>query len=182
MHHSFHDFPTIWCSLNDNKNDAGEGSGDELFSEIFFGDSKDFAGYMIEIKTKGMCQRNGATPAGWCVMHHNIASSQMQGPQSKFVTPISGVNLDLTTVLFVNNTDIIQINMNQDETICSTHEALQHSVLSWGQLQAVNSSQKNAFSILFHSYGGKMAHNNMCTITKKTQCQSKFPCHMAPKC
>jgi hypothetical protein len=39
-----------------------------FFLRTTFGDSKDFAGSTMEIKTQGLCQGNGAAPAGWTVV------------------------------------------------------------------------------------------------------------------
>ena len=40
----------------------------KLFLCTGFGDSKTFAGGGISIKTQGLCQGNGASPAGWAVI------------------------------------------------------------------------------------------------------------------
>ena len=39
----------------------------KFFLRMAYGDSKTFAGLTIQIKTQGLGQGNGATPAGWCV-------------------------------------------------------------------------------------------------------------------
>jgi hypothetical protein len=39
----------------------------KFFIRTAYGDSKDFAGSMIEVKMQGLGQGNGASPAGWCV-------------------------------------------------------------------------------------------------------------------
>ncbi len=41
----------------------------KFFLRTAYGDSKTFAGSSIEIKMQGLCQgKNGASPAGWCVI------------------------------------------------------------------------------------------------------------------
>ncbi len=40
----------------------------KYFLQTVYGDSKDFAGSMVEIKMQGLGQGNGASPAGWCVI------------------------------------------------------------------------------------------------------------------
>ena len=40
----------------------------KFFLRMAYGDSKMFAGSSIEIKTQGLGQGNGASPAGWCVI------------------------------------------------------------------------------------------------------------------
>jgi len=39
-----------------------------FFLRTAFGDSAGFAGSMVEVKTQGLCQGNGAAPAGWAVV------------------------------------------------------------------------------------------------------------------
>ena len=40
----------------------------KFFLRTAFEDSKDFAGLKLEVKTQGLCQGNGAAPAGWMVV------------------------------------------------------------------------------------------------------------------
>ena len=40
----------------------------KFFLRMAFGDSRDFAGLTIEVKTQGLGQGNGVSPAGWCVI------------------------------------------------------------------------------------------------------------------
>ncbi len=40
----------------------------KFFLRTAFGDSSDFAGALAEVKTQGLCQGNGAAPAGWAVI------------------------------------------------------------------------------------------------------------------
>ena len=42
------------------------------FLRTAYGDSKDFSGSTIEVKTQGLCQGNGTAPAGWCVISITI--------------------------------------------------------------------------------------------------------------
>ncbi len=41
----------------------------KVFIHMAFGDSKEFSGSMIIMKTQGLCRGNGAAPAGWAVVH-----------------------------------------------------------------------------------------------------------------
>jgi hypothetical protein len=40
----------------------------KFFLRTAFGDSREFAGLTIEVKTQGLGQGNGASPAGWCII------------------------------------------------------------------------------------------------------------------
>ena len=60
------------------------------FLRTAYGDSKDFAGSTIEVKTQGLCQGNGAAPAGWCVISTTILQChKRKGYGANFLAPIS---------------------------------------------------------------------------------------------
>ena len=40
----------------------------KFFLRMAFGDSREFAGSTVEVKTQGLGQGNSASPAGWCVI------------------------------------------------------------------------------------------------------------------
>ena len=44
----------------------------KYFLRTAFGDSKNYANSMIEVKFQGLCQGNGAAPAGWAVISITI--------------------------------------------------------------------------------------------------------------
>jgi hypothetical protein len=44
----------------------------KFFLRMAFRDSKEFAGWTIKVKTQGLGQGNGASPAGWCVISITI--------------------------------------------------------------------------------------------------------------
>ena len=55
-----------------------------------FGDSKTFAGGGVSIKTQGLCQGNGALPAGWAVISICILNVHgKKGHGAKFMCPIT---------------------------------------------------------------------------------------------
>jgi hypothetical protein len=41
---------------------------------------------------------------------------------------------DLAAILYVDDTDIIHLDMIKDESVADTHAALHASVMSWGNL------------------------------------------------
>ena len=62
----------------------------KFFLRTAFGDSKDFASLTIEVKTQGLCQGNGAAPAGWTVVSIAILNAhKRKGHGAKFLCPIS---------------------------------------------------------------------------------------------
>ena len=55
-----------------------------IFLRTAFGDSKDFAGLTVEIKTQGLCQGNCAALAGWIVV--SIVSTVVDGTSKTWKT------------------------------------------------------------------------------------------------
>ncbi len=79
-----------------------------------FGDSWSCAGSVIDIKTQGLCQGNGAVPAGWAVVRIVILNAHKKaGHGAKFLCPISLIRTNQVAVLFVNDTDVIHLDMDQ---------------------------------------------------------------------
>ena len=60
------------------------------FLQKSYGDSKEFSGSTIRVKTQGLCQVNGATSSGWCVISITIIPChKRKGYGAKFLAPIS---------------------------------------------------------------------------------------------
>ena len=98
-----------------------------------YGDSKNLRGHKISVKFQGLCQGNGATPSGWAVISITILNAHnKKGHRDKFVCPISQRTGHLAAILFVDDNDLIHIDMDQDQT--AAHEDLKASVNSWGKL------------------------------------------------
>ena len=107
----------------------------KYFLQTAYADSCDFAGSSLLIKFQGLCQGNGAVPAGWAVISITILHAhKVKGHGEHFVCPISNLSGHLTAILFVDDTDILHINLNKDETVHEAHDALQTSVHNLGKL------------------------------------------------
>ena len=79
-----------------------------------YGDSKDFRGSTIQIKFQGLCQGNGAASAGWGVVSITILGAhKREGHGGQFICPITKMTGHLAAILFVDDTDLIHINMAQ---------------------------------------------------------------------
>jgi hypothetical protein len=62
----------------------------KIFLHTAFGDSKTAAGLHMEIKMQGLCQENGAAPAGWAVVSKTILHAhKRKGHGMKIVCPVS---------------------------------------------------------------------------------------------
>lgn len=84
----------------------------KFFLRTAFGDSKEFASSTVDIKTQGACQGNGAASATWGVISITVLRShKWKGHGAKFIAPISLIKLNLAAILFVDDTDILHLDM-----------------------------------------------------------------------
>lgn len=105
----------------------------KFFLRTAYGDSTSFAGSTIHMKTQGLCQGNGAAPAGWAVVSIVILDAHKQEKHgATFRCPITARFKTISAILFVDDTDLLHMNMEVREMLEDTHEALQASVNSWG--------------------------------------------------
>ena len=102
---------------------------------IAYIDSINFAGSTIEFKFQGLCQGSGAATAGWAVIIITILCAHKRKVHGgHFVCPISNLNGHLLALLFVVDTDLIHINLKEEETETLAHQIIQDSISNWGQL------------------------------------------------
>ncbi len=107
----------------------------KFFLQTGFGDSTLFAGGGIRIKTQGLTQGNGVSPAGWAVISICILGAHgKKGHEAKFYCPITNLQHHLMTILYVDDTDLLHIDLTKDESVDEVHNAIQTSVNSWGNL------------------------------------------------
>ena len=100
-----------------------------------YGESKNYRGHKILVKFQGLFQGDGAAPVGWAVISITILNAhKKKGHRGKFVCPISQRTGHLAAILFVDDNDLIHIDMDQDQTAAEAHEDLQAIVNSWGEL------------------------------------------------
>ena len=107
----------------------------KFFLRTAYGDSETATGSQIEIKTQGLCQGNGAAPAGWAVVSIVILTAhKKKGHGMKLLCPISKGSGHVAAILYVDDTDVIHLNLEEEESATTAHYKLQESVLSWGRL------------------------------------------------
>lgn len=106
------------------------------FLRTAYGDSTNCAKSTVEVKYQGLCQGSGAAPAGWAAISVTILMAhKANGHGATFACPITPDKaMDLAAILFVDDTDIIHINMNRRESMHDVHAALAASVKSWNSL------------------------------------------------
>jgi hypothetical protein len=107
----------------------------KFFLHMGFGDSASFAGGGISIKTQGLCQGNGVSPAGWAVTSICILKSHgKKGHGIKFSCPITQLQHHLSAILYVDDIDLLHINLRKNESMDKVHMAIQDRLNSWGNL------------------------------------------------
>ncbi len=57
-----------------------------------------------------------------------------KGHGAKFTCPILKLSSQLSAILYVDNTNLLHINLDKDKSVASAHKAIQSSVRSWGDL------------------------------------------------
>ncbi len=89
-----------------------------------------------------------------------IAAHKRKGHGTHFIAPISDITGHIVGGLFVDETDLIHVDMQTVESILEAHSRLQESVINWGRLLIATgglSSQVNAHTTSSHLSGKRMA-------------------------
>ena len=88
----------------------------KIFLRTGFVGSTDFARLTLSIKTQGLCQRNGASPAGWGVVSICILSThKKKGHGAHFTCPITKLKSHIPGIIYVDNTDLVHFRMDEDQ-------------------------------------------------------------------
>ncbi len=122
-----------------------------FFLRTGFGDSKAYAGSTRGKKTQGMCQGNGAVPAGWTVTSITmIEAHKRKGHGVHLKCPITGKRIHLVGTLFVDDTNLEHFDMTKVETVVEAHEALQQSIHNWGRFLIVTGGALKPVKCFYH--------------------------------
>ena len=106
-----------------------------FFLRTAYGDSKNCVDSTVKVKFQGLCQGSGSAPAGWTVITVVILRAhKRKGHGATFVCPISRKVSNLAAILFVDDSNIIHMHMDREESADEAHLALQESIDSWGGL------------------------------------------------
>jgi hypothetical protein len=107
----------------------------KFFLRMAFGDSREFAGLTIEVKTQGLDKGGSAPLAGWCVISIMILQAHgAKGHGAHFIAPLSQVHSSLSAILYVDDTDLLHLDMDGIERVVEVHAALQCAIDNWGKL------------------------------------------------
>ena len=98
----------------------------KFFLRTAYGDSKNCVSSTVSVKFQGYCQGSGSAPAGWAVITVVILRAHKhKGHGATFVCPVSRKVSKLAAILFVDNTDIIHMIMDLEESAEDAHLAVQ---------------------------------------------------------
>jgi hypothetical protein len=98
-----------------------------FFLRTGYGDSANYTGGEScneedPVKTQGMHQGNGAAPVAWMVTSiPMIAAHKCKGHGAHFIAPILDITGHIVGGLFVDDTDLVHVNMQVVETILEAH-------------------------------------------------------------
>jgi hypothetical protein len=123
----------------------------KFFLRTGFGDSREFASATGDIKTQGMCQGNGAAPAGWTVDSiAMICAHKRKGHGVHLRCPITKKSIHLAGMLFVDDTDLEHLDLNKTESTADVHSALQESIINWGNLLLATGGALKPMKCFYH--------------------------------
>ncbi len=107
----------------------------KFFLQTGFGDSTAFAGATGEVKMQGLCQGNGAAPAGWLTTNITMIRAHKRKDQGvHLINPITDGHLHFVGTIYVDETDLEHFDMCTVETVEDTHANFQESIRNWGHL------------------------------------------------
>ena len=87
----------------------------KYFLCMAYGDSKGCTGSQIEVNFQWICQENEAAPAGWVVISIIILTTHNEkGQGAHFISPINNLSGHIADILFVNDMDIIHVDLRED--------------------------------------------------------------------
>jgi hypothetical protein len=89
--------------------------------------------------------------AGWTVVSIVILNAhKRRGHGAKFLCPISLVRSNLVAVLFVDDTDVIHLDITRQESMVEALQGLQESVYNWGKLLIATGGSLKLSKCFFH--------------------------------
>ena len=108
-------------------------------------------GSTVEVKFQGLCQGSEAAPSGWAVISITIINShKRKGHGGHFIFPISRREGHMAAILFADDTDLIHIDMNQDQSVYEAHAAMQESIVNRGRLLIATGGSLKQIKCFYH--------------------------------
>jgi hypothetical protein len=123
----------------------------KFFLRTGLGDSTDYASSKVEIKTQGLCQGNGAAPAGWAVVSICIIKAhKKKGHGTHFLCPITKLKNHIAGVIYMDNTNLIHFCMDERQVEEDTFFGIQEAIINWGQLLLASGGALKPAKCFFH--------------------------------
>jgi hypothetical protein len=108
-------------------------------------------GYKIGVKYQGMCQGNGALPAGWAAISiTNLGAHKKRGHSATFMCPVTNKVIKLAAILLWMTVNYIHVNMAGDDSTLETFQKIQVAVLNWGRLLIASGGSYKPPKCFFH--------------------------------
>ena len=121
----------------------------KFFLRTAFGESSEFAG--LTVKAQSLGQGNGVSWAGWCVNSIMILQAHgAKGHGTHFIAPLSQVRISLSVILYVDDTDLLHLDMDGNETVVEVHAVLQPAIDNWGKLLIATGGTLKPDKCFFH--------------------------------
>ena len=104
----------------------------------------------LSIKTQGLCQGNGASPAGRTVVSICILNAhKKKGHGAHFTCPITKLKSHIPGIIYVDDTDLVHFCTDKDQGKDEAFFNLEEVITNWGKLLLATGgllSLLNAFS------------------------------------
>ncbi len=121
------------------------------FLRTGFGNSTDFASLTLSIKTQGLCQGNGTSPAGWAVVSICIVSAhKKKGHGAHFTCPITKLKSHIADITYVDDTGLVHFRMDKDQGKDKAFYGLQEAITNWGKLFIASDGALKPVKCFFH--------------------------------
>ena len=79
-----------------------------------------------------------------------INAHKIKGHRGHFIFPMSRREGHLAAILFVDDTDLIHIDMNQDQSVHEAHAAMHESIGNWGRLLIATGESLKPIRCFYH--------------------------------
>ena len=123
----------------------------KFFLHTGFGDSTNFASSSLSIKTQGLCQGNGASPAGWAVVSICIIGAHKKKAHgAHFTCPITKLKSHIAGIIYVDDTDLVHFRMDEDQGKDESFFFLQEAIMNWGKLLLASGGALKPIKCFYH--------------------------------
>jgi hypothetical protein len=101
----------------------------KFFLHMGYGNSTVFAGATGDIKTQGLCQGNGAAPAGWLTTNITMIRAHNRNNNGVHLSnPITEGNTHVLGMIYVDDTNLEHFDTRRTETVEEAHTKFQESI------------------------------------------------------